>query len=102
MKLTEEQVKQLAIELKQPVMMLHDLIFATLAIIRELPTVEKPIYLKGKLLKIADDLNEIYQAVGKTQCQLIKDDNYLRSLYDNKLKNEEPNSYYILWANLQE
>lgn len=86
MKHTEEQVKQLAIELTQPVMMLHNLIFATLAIIRELPEIEKPIYLKGKLLKIADDLNEIYQDVGQTQCRLIRDDKFLKSLY-NEQKN---------------
>ena len=86
MKLTEEQVKQLAIELTQPITMLHDLIFTTLAIIRELPTVDKPIYLKGKLLKIADDLNAIYQDVGQTQCRLIRDDKFLKSLY-NEQKN---------------
>lgn len=75
MSLTQEQIDKLVADLNEPISTLRDLIYTTLKIIQELPTIDQATDMEGKLNLMVDWLDSVYQAIGYVQCQLRQNDN---------------------------
>lgn len=91
MNLTDEQVKEFAAQLTEPMFTLKGQIFAVLTIMRKLHSIgvapESPIMQELDLIDI--ELNGAYRQFGHVVCQMVQDDAYLTELYKRMKADKE-------------
>lgn len=83
MQLNEQQVKDFAAELSEPMITLKEQMHAVLVVMRKLNSIG--IAPESQLMRELDDidikLDTAYRQLGHTVCQMVKDDDFLTNLY---------------------